>query len=811
MNTTIQHIHSVLGLTGNLFSSTDLINQIQIDSRRIKSGIEDLFVAIKTDKADGHLYIRDAFQKGCRNFLVEDLPSHPLEANFLVVDNTISALQKLAQKHRERFQKKVVGITGSNGKTIVKEWLTELLSKDFLVYQSPGSFNSQIGVPLSLLGLSSEQDLAVIEAGISTIGEMSNLAKMIQCDVGIFTNLGEAHSSGFKDKKEKLEEKLKLFPPGIPIVFCADDQVVSKKIKKGPWTIISWSRKDNAARYGVQVENGDSGFSKVTIKGGGKIQEYQVPFTDEANLENAIHALITAKYLGLGYSSLRSAAEELHPVQMRLSLHQGKNRNLLIQDYYNADLFGLKVALGFMDQHAGQLNKVLILSDLLGSHQDRNLFSQVSQIIADYGIEKVVGIGEEIQHINTEIDVEFFPDTNSFLESSTSQEITESIILLKGSRNFKFEKIFDALVAKTHRPRLEINLRSLKENLDVIRRLVNPPTRLMVMVKAGAYGGGSAEISKLLQSEKVDHLCVAYPDEGIELRKAGIQLPIMVLNPEIDRIEDLIRFQLEPEVYSFRLLDSLSSRANQLPGVHIKLDTGMHRLGFAKDEWDDLASILSKIPGIQIKSVFTHLAASEDPSKDDFSRNQIHEYLRGYDLLCSSLGYAPLKHVLNSSGIHRFPEYHFDIVRLGLGLYGYSPIPDFASQLSPVFSFIGQIAQIKRVKAGETVGYGGAGIVGQDTWVGVVNLGYADGFLRTAGKGRHQVWINGQLYPTLGNICMDMFMLDLGSQTTFSPGQEVVLFSPEHPIEKLAMALDTIPYEVLTNISPRVPRIYIQD
>lgn len=814
MNYSIQNIAKVIKADSRLTFPEDIISRISIDSRKIKKGLPCLFVAIHSGRRDGHDFIAEAYKKGCRNFLVEYIPEHSFEANFLVVKKTIPALQQLAKEHRRQFEIPVVGITGSNAKTIVKDWSTSLLQTKHQVVKSPGSFNSQIGVPLAVLQMEQTHDIAIFEAGISQKNEMQSLQPIVKCNYGIFTNIGDAHNEGFTDRAEKIEEKLKLFDEHCKIIFCADHEAIHAAIKNKGAQHISWSRSGAAADYQVKIIDQPSGATLLSFDSAQQKFQLALPFQDKASLENAIHAIILALSLGLSTDQIQQNAQLLEPINMRLSLHQGKNRNLLIQDYYNADLEGLEAAMQFMEQQSGSLKRVLVLSDILGSRQDQKLFDNIQDLIQSYKIDQFIGIGKNLYAQKDFFqcnEKHFYQTAKAFRHELINISLFDSVILLKGSRSFEFEKIYARLSGSTHRTKLEINLSDLKGNLDFFKTRIPPTTKIMAMVKASAYGSGSIELSKWLEREKVDYLGVAYPDEGIKLRQAGVQLPIMVLSPAIDRIEELINNDLEPEIYNFDLLNAFLPYQHQLKGVHLKIDTGMHRLGFIAKDWSRLIAVLQKNPALKVLSIFSHLVASEDSEFDELSEEQNRLFLAGYQQITQQLGYRPMKHLLNSGGILRHSQYAYDMVRLGMGLYGYSGIEVYKHYLTPIFALKGQVVQIKELEAGETVGYGAAQKVDRATRIGIINIGYADGLLRKAGLGRFKLWIERKTYPTIGNICMDMCMVDLGHENSVFEGQSATIFSANHDIQLLAEALETIPYEVLTNISPRVPRIYIQD
>jgi len=791
------------------------IQLLQIDSRLISDGATTLFVALISDQGDGHQFIKNAFEKGVRNFLVSTLPNieeFP-QTNFIKVPDTLAALQMLAKKHRKQFQIPIIGVTGSNGKTIVKEWISFLLAEKYFVHKSPGSFNSQIGVPLSIFPLSEHHEMAVIEAGISQSGEMKKLAKIIQCPIGVFTHLGSAHDIGFSNMEEKMREKSQLFTQAEAIVFPVDDPIVEKVLSSFKGKKLNWSyhRKDVYCQI-IHTEKKVDG-TEINLMLDGINRSIWIPFQSTALIENAITAVITAYHSGLPFSSIAAAASRLPEVDMRLTLSKGINNTTLIHDYYNADLHGLEVALEFMNVHAQHRKKILVLSELKQIPlSTAALFEIIKKAKRKNKIDQFIGIGAAWKKVISQADKQdyfSFDNSDLFLDQFNFSSIAGSIILLKGSRQFKFEKLSERLSFQAHTAALSINLSTLKSNLDFFRQQLSKSTRLMVMVKASAYGSGSQEVSSVLAYNQVDALCVAYIDEGVELRRQGIELPIMVLNADASSFPKMAQYNLEPEIYKLSQLEQLTL-LDSPPAIHLKLDTGMNRLGFKAE---DLATILPFIQNkkLLVQSVFSHLAASDLEEENDFTHLQVERFLAAADQIDQMLGYQPIRHIVNTQGILRFPQYHFDQVRLGIGLYGLGVKAPWDQKINSIFTLTASISQIKRIKAGDTVGYGRKMKAKGPMTIATVNIGYADGLLRKAGNGKYALSVNGQLAPTVGNICMDMCMIDISHTERVKEGQRVEIFSDAQSIIRLANCLETIPYEVLTNISARIPRIYHRD
>ena len=807
------------------------VEHLAFDSRRIAFPERTLFLAL-TAQRDGHNFIADAYQRGVRHFLVsKDIDYQQFsEANVLKVDDVLRGLQTLAKRHRAHFTNlEVIGITGSNGKTIVKEWLFELLRDDFNIVRSPASFNSQIGVPMSVWQIRPEHDLAIIEVGISTVGEMEELAAIVQPTIGIFTNLGAAHDAGFASRNEKLKEKFKLFDKSKLLIFKSNDvnNAISKLLTK---TIkISWS-ETKTADLSVKEKQGQSdGSTKIKAIFHKKNIEANLPFSDRAMLENAYLCWLTMLALKTPPSVCASRLHRLAALAMRLDVRSGMGGSIIVNDSYSNDLTSLPIALDVLIQKSRHLPRVVILSDLLQTMgDDENVYQQVAQLLVEKGVQKLIGIGDAIgiikKYLPQNIEYQYFKTTNDFLELIQYPDFYQAAILIKGARLFSFEHIAARLSAKTHKTVLEVNLDALGHNLSVFRNLLRetnskPKThnpKLMAMVKASAYGSGSDEVAHLLEQRGMDYLAVAYADEGVQLRKAGIKLPIMVMNPEVASFDVMQRFELEPEIYSPILLQDFvhflkNTEGGTFSKIHIKLDTGMHRLGFELADIQHVIAVLKQNARIQIASIFTHLAATDGPEHDEFTHKQVAQFEVMYDQITEGVGYKPLKHALNSSGIYRFPEYHFDMVRLGRGLYGVASFEAMQQKLQVVQTLKATISQIKTIPKADTIGYSRKGILERDSRIATISIGYADGLRRTASGGKFSVFLHGKRAPTVGNVCMDMTMIDVTDVPEAREGDDVEIFGSNISIQALAEAIGTIPHEVFTSISERVKRVYFQE
>lgn len=828
MTYTFSDISKLLGATETLILNDGPVKGLLIDSRNLTQTENVLFFAIKGERHDAHEFLGDIYAKGIRNFVVNALPANAEidfgGANFIVVPNTLMALHTLTSHHRKQFSYPVIAITGSNGKTIVKEWLWQLLRDDYSIVRSPKSYNSQVGVPLSVWLMEETNQLAIFEAGISRMGEMEKLQTIIQPNIAILTNIGTAHDENFSGKDQKIIEKIKLLKGAETIICCKDDAVLFGKIQeetKGS-KLFSWSRK---TRADLQIARITKQKSDTVIQGvaNNHFSEIKIPFTDDASVENAIHCWATLLALGISDEIIAARMPQLIPVAMRLELKEGINNCSVINDSYNSDLASLSVALDFLNQQQQYPKRTLILSDILQSGKDDyQLYSEVAQLIKGKGLSRLIGIGESIskmKNVFLNLETSFYNSTSDFLSDYHPGLFHNETILLKGARVFSFEKISKAIQQKAHETVLEINLNALIHNLNFIKSRLNPGTKVMAMVKAFSYGSGSFEIANILQFHRVDYLAVAYADEGIELRKAGITIPILVMNPEEQSYDAMIRNNLEPEIFSFRVLQLFDEAAKrfrfrhpeQAPvAVHIKFDTGMRRLGFDEKDLNELIVRLGNSRDISVRSVFSHLAASDETEHDEFTRNQIRLFISMSDELKKHFTYPIDRHILNSAGIMRFPDAQMEMVRLGIGLYGIASDELEQKNFQNVSTLKTTISQIKNISKGESIGYGRKGFANENMKIATVPIGYADGLSRKLGNGVGELFVNGKGVRIVGNVCMDMCMLDI-TGVNCAEGDEVIIFGADHPITELAKAMGTISYEVLTNVSRRVKRVYYQE
>ncbi|MDP4266279.1 MAG: bifunctional UDP-N-acetylmuramoyl-tripeptide:D-alanyl-D-alanine ligase/alanine racemase [Bacteroidota bacterium] len=800
-----------------------VIKHIGLDSRKLYNVENSLFFCIIGKHHDGHIYFNDLYEKGIRNFVVSVVPEgiEKYEANIIVVKNTLTALQALAAYHRRRFDIPVIGITGSNGKTIVKEWLYQLLSEDKNVVRSPKSYNSQVGVPLSVWQMDDSHEIGIFEAGISESDEMDKLQSVIQPTIGIFTNIGTAHDENFIHQNHKIGEKLKLFTKVETLIYCSDYHSIKERIIRSEIfnnkNLLSWSKSTNADLLITSINKQNQ---KTEIKGIYKNNELdiKIPFIDDASIENAIHCWLTMLWMEYDNDTIKNRIKNLSSIAMRLELKEGVNNCSVINDSYSSDLDSLTIALDFMNQQKQHKKKTIILSDILQSGKsDIDLYSEVSEMLKEKGINRIIGIGKSLSFQKDRFDIEksFYNSTDDFIKEFNPYMFSNETILLKGARIFEFEKISNIIQQKAHETVLEINLNGIIHNLNYYRSLIKPGTKLMAMVKAFSYGSGSFEIANLLQFYRVDYLTVAYADEGIELRKAGITMPIMVMNTEESSIDNMITYNLEPEIYSFRVLGFLENAlsknktTDKFP-IHLKIDTGMHRLGFEKEDTDELILRIKANEKIQVSSVFTHLVATDDPVLDDFTMSQLTLFTEITEKIKSSFDYPILVHALNSAGIVRFRDFQFDMVRLGIGLYGISFNAKEQENLINVSTLKTVISQIKNVPLNESIGYNRKWIARKNMQIATIAIGYADGLSRRLSNGVGKVMVNGVLANIVGNICMDMCMIDV-TNIPVKEGDEVIVFGNYYPIAELARQSGTIPYEILTNISRRVKRIYYQE
>ena len=821
MSNKIEEITTMLGAerTGTAPASIDWI---LTDSRSLCFPEETLFFALKSKRNDGARYIPELYMRGVRNFVVGELPPDidtlP-DANFLKVKDPLKALQKLAEQHRMQYDVPVIGITGSNGKTVVKEWIYQLLGPDRIITRSPRSYNSQIGVPLSVWLMNAHTQLGIFEAGISEMGEMENLQPIIRPTIGILTNIGGAHQENFGSLQDKCMEKLILFKDCDVIIYNGDNELISNCVAKSLLTAreIAWSTKDTDRP--LYIEAIEKGAESTTVKYRylGFVNRYTIPFIDDASVENSIHTLAAALYLMLPPETIAARMAQLEPVAMRLEVKEGKNGCVLVNDSYNSDLASLDIALDFLSRRTEDKGRrrTLILSDILESGQPpKLLYRQVADLVQSRGINRIIGVGKELTEAASRFKIEksFFRTTAELLESGLLEKLRHEVVLVKGARAFHFDAITDALELKVHETILEINLNALVDNLNYYRNKLKPDTRMVCMVKASAYGAGSLEVAKTLEEHRVDYLAVAVADEGADLRKAGITGPIIIMDPETSAFGTMFDYKLEPEVYSFHLLEALIKAAER-EGVtncpiHIKIDTGMHRLGFAPSDMPALVDRLHRQNAVIPRSVFSHFVGSDSAQLDDFTRHQFTLFQGAADALQSGFKHKILRHICNTAGIERFPEYQLDMVRLGLGLYGIDPFTNRI--LHNISTLKSTILQIHDVPADETVGYGRKGTLARDSRIAAIPIGYADGLNRRLGNRHAYCLVNGRQAPYVGNICMDVCMIDV-TGIDCKEGDQVIIFGDELPVTVLSDVLDTIPYEVLTTVSNRVKRIYYQD
>ena len=818
--------------------SDTFIEHLLLDSRKLLFPSSSLFFALGGPRRNGHTFIKELYNKGVRNFVIaerkgmEEITSFP-GSNFLLVEDVLSALHSLAAFHRQQFNIPVIGITGSNGKTIVKEWLYQLLHTDYQIIRSPKSYNSQIGVPLSVWQMNQTRTLAIFEAGISLPNEMEKLQEIIEPTIGIFTTIGDAHAEGFSTQQQKIDEKLKLFSNSKVLIYGSDspdlnvavNQFTKHAADAGKIQLFSWGIHQQGllevveikktknqtiiSAYDHRKENADS-IKQITIT---------IPFTDDASIQNALTCWSVLLYLNIPTSVIEKRMLQLSPVEMRLELKQGINNCSVINDSYSADINSLTIALDFLVQQQQHPTRTLILSDILESGKSNaELYAAVAAILEQKNIQRFIGIGPEIskqQHLFKNIPQSFFfSSIAACLQQFYSIHFHNETILLKGARIFEFEQLSHLLEEKLHQTVLEINLNAVTHNLKAYQQLLKPGVKMMAMVKAFSYGSGGFEIANLLQFNQVDYLAVAYADEGVELRRAGINLPILVLNPEEATFDILVNYHLEPELYSFTILNGFQNYLEKLAvnsyPVHIKLDTGMHRLGFEAKDLVELGNLLKDNNRFKVQTVFSHLAASDSQEHDAFTKLQADEFLKGCSILQEALGYSFIRHIANTSSIHRHPNLQLDMVRLGIGLYGVDSNNDMQSKLENVSTLKTTISQIKKVAAGESIGYSRMGRAKEEKLIATVRIGYADGFPRVLSNGVGSMWVKGNLVPVIGNVCMDMTMLDI-TGTNIKEGDEVIVFGENSPVSDLATKAQTIAYEILTGVSQRVKRVYFEE
>ncbi len=811
------------GITGGRLSGEpDLtVNDLLTDSRQLSITEGMAFFAIRGNNHDGHCFIENLYDKGIRIFVVEKLPPGLKRfkgAAFIVTGNCVEALQKVAMSRRKSFRYPVVAVTGSTGKTIVKEWLADVAGLAMPVIRSPRSYNSQIGVPLSVWKLDDRFRLGIFEAGISKPGEMEKLQRIIDPDIGVITNIGEAHGENFPSHEMKASEKLKLFRNASTIIYCRDQREIRELIagdaSSASKAIYDWSFSDSNARVYVERSEKDRGRTVLQVHFEGSSELYEIPFTDRASVENAVSVLTVCLAIGIEKQLIGKGLSELNPVAMRMELKNGINNCQLIEDYYNSDPGSLGMALEYLKSQNNR-RSALILSDFLQSGRDeKELYSGVADLVKSAGVDRFVGIGQALMRNNNLFGsgAEFYYTTDEFINSFNTSSFRNEVILLKGARAYEFEKIARLLEQQAHTTVLEINLDAISYNLNEIRRYISHGTRIMAMVKAFAYGAGPAEIASLLEFHRVSYLTVAYADEGVELREAGVTLPVMVMNHNPSSADQLINYNLEPEIFSFSSLRNFADCASRhglvnYP-VHIKIDTGMHRLGFLPEDIDELISLLPSWDSIRIVSVLSHLAAADEPALDHFTHRQVETFVEASEKIRMATGYPFLRHILNTSGIIRFPQYQFDMVRPGIGIYGVGQYEGIS--LKPAGRFKTRISQVKRIPAGEPVGYNCMDVADHERLIAILPVGYADGLDRKLGNRNGSVFIRSAMAPLTGNICMDMCMVDVTGIGAVE-GDEAEIFGENLPIEEMAAKIETIPYEILTSIPGRVKRIFFRE
>ena len=800
------------------------ICDLLIDSRHLIDPNQALFFALKSGRNDGHKYIEELYDKGVRAFVVSRLVDGTCsDATFILVPDTLKALQALASHHRQQFGFPVIGITGSNGKTIVKEWLSQMLAADYNIVRSPKSYNSQVGVPLSVWQMNESYNLGVFEAGISEPEEMMPLQDIIRPTIGVFTNIGQAHDESFINRSQKAGEKLNLFTKVNQLVYCMDYSEIQQAIIRSCIServrLFTWSRKFVDVDLFVKTEVRTENNTAVECVYQNKVISFAIPFADDASVENALHCIAVALLLNMTPEVIAERLQLLTPIAMRLEIKSGINNCTLINDYYNSDVNSLAIALDVMRQQHQHLHHTVVLSDILQSGRNElDLYTEIGRLLKNKDVDMLVGIGEAISRQANKFEMEayFYKNVPEFLAQFPFSKFNNQTILLKGARAFEFEQIGMELQEKAHETVLEINFNHLVSNLNYFRSVIKPETKLMVMVKAFGYGSGNLEVSNVLQFHNVDYLTVAFADEGVELRRAGINLPIMVMSPEVNSYDNIIKYHLEPEVFSFRNLEFIEKAMQNLAlpeahplNIHIKLDTGMHRLGFSKAELPELIRRIQSNPMLNVRSVFSHLATADNPDEDEFTLSQIRNFEEGSRMIQEAFPRA-LRHILNTAGISRFTKYQFDMVRLGIGLYGVSTCEAEKGVLQPVVSLKTTINQIKCIPAGDSIGYNRHGRADHDMRIGIVPIGYADGLSRLLGNGKGVFYVHNKPVKIVGDICMDMCMLDL-TEVEVAEGDTVVIFDAEHDINDIARACQTIPYEIMTRVSQRVKRVYFQE
>ncbi|MBP1630257.1 MAG: bifunctional UDP-N-acetylmuramoyl-tripeptide:D-alanyl-D-alanine ligase/alanine racemase [Bacteroidetes bacterium] len=808
------------------------IRSLLFDSRRLNNIDSTVFFAIKTPSNNGEKYINELYHKGVRVFIVKESQEYNIHSDisqyknacFVIVEDVVEILQLFAISKRNKFNIPVIAITGSNGKTIVKDWLVQMIDGQRKICYSPRSFNSQIGVGLSVWNLSLGDEIGIFEAGISQKGEMQRLEKIIKPSIGIFTNIGDAHQTNFSSIEEKIDEKLILFKDCKQIIYCIDKEDIHKGIIKNfsnkDTELISWGFNPESKFHIIDISSKEN-TSTIHYIYNSKESSFSIPFIDQASIENSINAFIACLVIGLDRDKLIKRAAKLQSLEMRLEMKEGINGTIIINDSYSSDLMSLEMAMNFLNQQSNDLSNTVILSDITQSFTDESqLYMSINRLLIDKKINKLIGIGNGFKRNKDliSIDKDIYASTEEFLKKCSLKSFKDQNILIKGARSFEFEKIGRFFEKKAHETVLEINLTAIAHNANYFKAKLGKDVKLMAMVKAHSYGCGGFEIASMLANQNLDYLAVAFADEGVELRTNGIKLPIMVMSPEKESISKIIHYDLEPEVYSIGILNKLiiARKEYAIIGedkplfVHIKLDTGMHRLGMQDEELDSLISILKENPEVKVKSIFSHLAGADNPELDYFTLEQISLFEKMSNRIINEFDYKIMRHIDNSAGITRFPEAHYDMVRLGIGMYGVGVNDKEQEELRFVHKLKTTITQIREVKANDSVGYNRNFLAKENIKVGVIPIGYADGLSRRRGNGNGKVWVNGSLAPIIGNVCMDMCMIDL-SGIECSERDDVIIFGEEYTVNNIAKELDTIAYEVFTSISTRVKRVFYQE
>ena len=814
LNTFLKDVikHQTFQLIGD---GNAMIDNISTDSRSMQNNANTLFFALKGANDNAHHYIKELLDKGVKNFVVSEPPKDTSDGNYILVANTLAALQEFASNYRANFNFPVIGVTGSNGKTIVKEWLNFLLSPEYTIIRSPKSYNSQVGVPISVLGINSYQNLGIFEAGISMPQEMEKLEQIIKPTIGVLTNIGDAHNEGFIDKTQKITEKLKLFKNAEVLIYQKNTQVANA-LEHYTTKQFVWSFSDETNSLCIKKSNSAD---KTILEFNYDAQEFkvQIPFMDDASVENAVNSMMVLLYLGYDKQILERSMQMLYPIEMRLKVKNGINNCTIIDDSYISDFQSLKIALDFLEQQKQHTKKTVILTDILQSGESpEEFYRKVAQLFIQNNISEIIGIGAGLSaHKDYFRNIKTYIDTSAFLEDFDSDAFANQTILVKGARSFQLEKIVALLEEKTHQTVLEINLNAITHNLNYYKSKIKPQTKIMVMIKAFGYGSGSFEIANLLEYHKVDYLGVAFVDEGIQLRNSNINLPIIVMNPEPNSFAALIQYNLEPEIYSLKELDKFRTelqlaQQTKYP-IHLKLDTGMHRLGFEEKDIDELLSYIVKYRNLfEIKTIFSHFSGSDAQVFTEFTQQQFSRFKKLADYIKQALLITPICHISNTSAISNYPEYQLDMVRLGIGLYGISNDEQEIKHLENVGTLKSVILQIKEIEVGESVGYSRGFIAQKKTKIATIPIGYADGIPRALSKGKGYLMVNAQQAPIVGMICMDMLMIDI-TDIKCKEGDTVVIFGENPKVTTLAKAIDTIAYEILAGISHRVKRMFYRE